>query len=88
MIGAEGDEVHVIAPGFEENQFLAAILVEIARDDVAEPGLFDRGLVAVEFTKLPNRAIQPQPAGRIQAKQCNGRDGGLGELYRLEPGEL
>ena len=49
VVGIEDHQVEVIPGGFEEYQVFAAIIVQVARNHIGQPPVFDWGFITVEF---------------------------------------
>ena len=63
------DEVEIVFGGFEKDQVLASILVQIAGDDIMQLAVFDGSLVAIQFNEVPNIAAQGHPGDSVCAHE-------------------
>ena len=72
VAGVEDDEVEVVPGGFQEDQVLAAIVVQVAGDDVVEVAVLDGRFVAVEFGQVPDLAVERQAGDGVQAEEGDG----------------
>ena len=95
----EGHDVEVVLRGFEEDEILAAVLVQVAGDDISEPTVLDGRLVAVQLSHVPDLAAEGQPRGGVQSEEgqsvwlaraeSHGAEGGeLGDGQRKAAGDL
>src|ERR1044071_9078660 len=71
VVGVEDDEVEVVAGCLKKDKIFAAMVVQIAGDDIIEPGVFDGGFVAVKLGQFPDVAAEPEAAGGVETEKSN-----------------
>ena len=60
VVGIEDDEIQIIAGGFKKDQVFAAIVVQVAGDNIIEAAILDRSFIAVQLSEFPDLALQGQ----------------------------
>ena len=87
-VGVEDDEVEVVPGGFEEDQVLATIVVQVPRDHVVEVTVLDGGLIAVELGQVPDLSAQRQAGNGVQTEEGDAIELADAEGDGLQAGEI